>query len=200
MPIIDQVRKADQTGYNQRMSAKKWTGDDGYTGLLGSERVAKFDLRPSSYGAVDESSAALGVAHSFARSDETKGVILTVRKDLYHLMAELAATEQAVSHFRKIDSDRVVWLEKEIDRFEQNVEIQADFVLAGDSSAAAMLDLARTIVRRAERGVVQLYHAEKIDNAHILAYLNRLSYLCFILMLWEDHLTGNENPQRTKEV
>lgn len=182
------------------MSAKKWTGDDGYTDLLGNERVTKNDLRPSSYGAVDESSAALGVAYSFARSDETKVLIRTVQNDLYHMMAELAATKQAASRFRKIDSDRVAWLEKEIDRFEQNVEIKSDFVLAGDSAAAATLDLARTIVRRAERGVAHLYHTEEIDNAHILAYLNRLSNLCFILMLWEDRLAGNEAPQRTKEA
>ncbi len=182
------------------MSEKRGAGDDGFTDLLGNERVAKYDLRPVCFGTVDEASAALGVAYTFAQADETKVLIRTVQKDLYHMMAELAATKDSASRFREIDADRVAWLAKQLERFEQKVDIQDDFILAGDSPAAATLDLARTIIRRAERSAAQLYHEEEIGNAHILAYLNRLSSLCFVLMLWEDHLAGNESPQRTKET
>jgi cob(I)alamin adenosyltransferase len=181
------------------MSKNKGVGDDGFTDLLGSERVAKYDLRPSCFGTVDEASAALGVAYSFARADETKTLIRTIQKDLYHMMAEIAATKEAASRFREIDADRVDWLAKEVERFEQRVDVQNDFVLAGDSPAAATLDLARAIVRRAERSAAQLYHKDEIENAHILAYLNRLSSLCFVLMLWEDQFAGNDSPLRTKE-
>ncbi len=181
------------------MASKKRTGDDGFTNLLGDERVAKHDLRPSTYGAVDESSAALGLARSFALSDGTKDVIRAVQKDLYHMMAELAATKEVASRFREIDEERVDWLDREIAGFEQKVEIQKDFVLVGDSPAAGALDLARAIVRRAERRVAKLLHENEIDNANVLAYLNRLSHLCFVLMLWEDLLAGNEKPRRTKE-
>jgi cob(I)alamin adenosyltransferase len=181
------------------MSKKRGAGDDGFTDLLGNERVAKYDLRPSCFGTVDEASAALGVAYSFAGADETKVLIRAIRKDLYHMMSEIAANKEAASRFREIDADRVAWLAKEIERFEQRLDIQGDFVLAGDSPAAAILDLARSIVRRAERIAARLYHEDEIENAHILAYLNRLSSLCFVLMLWEDHLAGNNSPQRTKE-
>ncbi len=174
-------------------------GDDGFTNLLGDERVAKHHLRPSSYGTVDESSAALGLARSFALSNDTKDVIRAVQKDLYHMMAELAATKKAASRFREIDEERMDWLERAIAGFEQRIEIQKDFVLVGDSPAATALDLARAIVRRAERSVAKLTHENEIDNLYVLAYLNRLSHLCFVLMLWEDHLAGNEKPQRTKE-
>jgi cob(I)alamin adenosyltransferase len=194
------MRKVDQTSYNLHMSDKKSTGDDGYTDLLGDERVAKYDLRPSTYGIVDEASAALGLARSFAKSEDTKALIQEVQKDLYHMMAELAATKQAASRFRKINPDRIAWLEEGIKRFEEEIDIQRDFVLVGDSQAAAALDLARTIVRRAERDVARLVHQEEIDNAHLLVYLNRLSNLCFTLMLWEDHLDGNDSPQKTKEL
>ncbi len=181
------------------MSPQKRTGDDGFTNLLGNERVAKHHLRPRSYGTVDESSAALGLARSLATSDETKVVIRAVQMDLYHMMAELAATKAAASRFREIDEARVAWLDREIEGLERKVEIQKDFVLVGDSPAAASLDLARAVVRRAERSVAQLFHEKEIDNEQILAYLNRLSHLCFVLMLWEDQMAGNEKPRRTKE-
>ena len=174
-------------------------GDDGYTGLLGNERVAKHHIRPHCYGTVDEASAALGLARSLAQSEETKTVIRAIRKDLYHLMAELAAAPGVASRFREIDGRRVGWLEAELHRFEKMVDVPRDFVLSDDAPAAAALDLARTVVRRAERLVAQLHHDETLENPHILAYLNRLSSMCFILVLWEHHLASGDAPHLAKE-
>jgi cob(I)alamin adenosyltransferase len=82
-------------------------GDDGYTGLLGEGRVSKDDLRMEALGAVDEANAALGIARSMARSPEGAGILLEIQRDLYGLMAELAATAETAARFRTIDSQRV---------------------------------------------------------------------------------------------
>ncbi len=162
-------------------------GDDGYTQLLGEGRVPKYHLRPTVFGTVDEASASLGLARAFAISQETKEILQVVRNDLYHLMAELAAVPEQAERFRVLDASRVEWLETQIDAFEGRVEKPLDFVLSGDSPAAAVLDVARTIVRRAERLTVRLQHEDNLENHHLLCYLNRLSSMCFVLMLWEDH-------------
>ena len=88
------------------------SGDDGTTGLLGEGRVHKFDLRPQAYGAVDEASAALGLARGMTQSKRISSLCERVQRDLYQLMAELAAVGDAAEHFRAIDAGRVAWLEQ----------------------------------------------------------------------------------------
>ena len=174
------------------------SGDDGTTGLLGSERVPKHHPRPEAYGAIDEASAALGVARSGARSKETASVLLEVQRDLYHLMAEVAAPREAAARFRRIDPERVAWLEGRVEAFGARIEMPKEFVVPGDSPSAAALDLARTVVRRAEREVSRLQHEGELENPHLLRYLNRLSSLCFILELWEARQSGVDRPTLAK--
>jgi cob(I)alamin adenosyltransferase len=88
-------------------------GDDGTTGLLGDERVPKNHLRPTTYGTLDEASAALGLARALSPSGETREIIMEVQRDLYKIMAEVAATPEEASRFRSIDADRITWLESE---------------------------------------------------------------------------------------
>ena len=90
--------------------------------------------------------------------------------------------------------DRVTWLEQQIERMERQVDLPDEFVLGGDVPAGAAFDLARTIVRRAERLVAKLYHAQEIRNPELLRYLNRLSSLCFLLSLNETKLAGLARP------
>lgn len=164
-------------------------GDDGYTGLLGEGRVPKESLRLEAVGAVDEASAALGLARSVARSAEGTAALLEIQRDLYGLMAELAAPPENAGIFRSINAGRVAWLESQTDRVTALVEMPKEFIIPGDTIEGGLLDLARTVVRRAERRVADLLHRAEIENVELLRYLNRLSSFCFVLELRENALS-----------
>ncbi len=166
-------------------------GDEGYTGLLGEGRVRKEDLRMEALGTIDEAGAALGLARAHVRSAGAAELILQVQRDLYGLMGEIAATPENAARFRVIDSQKVVWLEAQTDALTAQVEIPREFIVPGDSVQGAYLDLARTVVRRAERRVSDLLHRGDIQNPELLRYLNRLSSLCFVLEIRE-HGTASE--------
>lgn len=162
------------------------SGDEGFTGLLGDARVPKYHPQPEAYGSLDEASAALGMARANSNSEEVNSDVKEIQHDLYNAMAELAATPENHSKFQKLNPDRVEWLEKKIHTYSQPIQISNEFVISGDSSRGAAFDLARTIVRRAERAVAKLHFEGEIEYDLILQYLNRLSSLCFVLLLWED--------------
>lgn len=165
------------------------TGDDGYTGRLGKGRLAKNDPLIEAIGTVDEATAALGFARAHIKQLDTIETILQVQRDLYHLMAELSATEENAPQFRVVDEQRLAWLESKIDLISSSVETPKEFILPGDTVSGAALSLARTVVRRAERRVAELHLGKTDVNPYILPYLNRLSSLCFILELKENQST-----------
>lgn len=173
-------------------------GDDGYTGLLGEGRVPKDDLRMEALGAVDEASAALGLARAHALAKETPLLLLQVQRDLYGLMAELAATQENASRFRAITTEKVTRLEAQTDAISAKVEIPREFIVPGDTVNGAYLDMARAVVRRAERRVAGLLHRGDIGNNELLRYLNRLSSLCFVLELLENQAAGNSKISLAK--
>jgi cob(I)alamin adenosyltransferase len=173
-------------------------GDDGFTGLTGGDRVPKYHLRPETYGALDEASAALGFARALAASDETKQILTEVQRDLYKIMAEVASNQAKAADVRSLDSERLIWLEAQTESLGAKIEMPGGFVLPGDSLSGGALDLARTIVRRGERYIAKLVHDGKLDNPQILPYLNRLSSLCFILALWENAQAGIDSPTMAK--
>jgi cob(I)alamin adenosyltransferase len=166
------------------------TGDEGNTGLLGEGRVPKFDLRIEALGALDEATAALGLARAAANAPQIEPLIVEIQRDLYKLMAEVGATPENAAKFRNINEERIIWLEQQIDAITAEVEIPKEFILPGEVPSSAAMGLARTIIRRAERRVVELYHAGGLDNLALLAYLNRLSSLCFALELLENRQAG----------
>ena len=174
-------------------------GDDGYTGLLGEGRVPKYDPRTEAFGTIDEASAALGLARSFCHAEAASELLITVQRDLYRMMAEVAATPETVERFRGVDAARVEWLEVQIDNLSEKVDMPHEFILSGDTQSGAVLALARTIVRRAERNVAYLLHNHLLDNPEILRYLNRLSSLCFILELVENKAAGLANTTLAKQ-
>jgi cob(I)alamin adenosyltransferase len=176
------------------------TGDDGTTGLLGEGRVQKFDARMEALGAVDEATAALGLARNFTHLEETKELLLKIQRHLYGLMAEAAATPENAASFRVIDAEQVSWLEVEADTLTQTVPFPREFIVPGDSLSGAYLDLARTIVRRAERRLAELLHRGDIENVELLRYLNRLSSLLFMLELRENQSLGTERPTLAKDT
>jgi cob(I)alamin adenosyltransferase len=175
------------------------TGDDGYTGLLGAGRAPKYNRRIETIGAIDEANAALGIARSICLAPPTTSILLKAQKDLYYIMAEIAASPEFASKFRKITSERVDWLESQIDEISSQIMIPDGFIIPGDSKAGAVIDLARTIIRRAERHIAYLIHQKKIENRELLRYMNRLSSLCFVLELLEIQESGSSKPTLAKE-
>jgi cob(I)alamin adenosyltransferase len=169
-------------------------GDDGYTGLLGKGRVPKYDPRPEAYGTVDETQAVLGLVRASGCTQRSGEILLAIQRDLYALMAELAAAGDAGSPFAgSITAAHVDQLEAWIAEVEGQVEMPKEFVVPGDSQPGAALHLARTVARRAERGAVRLYHEELLGNELVVRYLNRLSSLLFVLAILEDRIaTGRE--------
>lgn len=166
-------------------------GDDGKTGLLGKGRLPKYHSRIEALGTLDEASAALGLARALSKAPQTGPVLVDVQRDLYNLMAEVAATPENVGHFRTIDLPRLHWLESQTDAIAAVAPQPAEFVLPGDSLAGAALSLSRTIVRRAERRLAELLDKGEVDNPVLLQYLNRLSSLCFAIELLENQQAGN---------
>jgi len=170
-------------------------GDDGFTDLLGSDRVPKYDPRPEAYGTVDEAQAAMAVARAAAQHPRTQAILLEAQRDLYHVMAELAAaTPEAAARVDGLPEGRVAWLERTVADLDEALPALQVFLVPGDSLASAALHLARTVVRRAERQVTRLVHQGAVANAELVRYLNRLSTLLFVLARWEDRQAGLESP------
>jgi cob(I)alamin adenosyltransferase len=174
------------------------TGDDGTSGLLGAGRVRKDAPRLEAIGTVDEANAALGLARAACQSPVSIEILVKIQRDLYSLMAEVAATQENAARFRKIDTERVAWVENQIETIERQVQPTREFIVPGDTHAGAALDLARTIIRRAERRVAGLYLDDELESQNLLRYLNRVSSLCFILELLENQVAGQEKPTLAK--
>ncbi len=167
-------------------------GDDGTTGLLGEGRVPKYHDRMEAVGALDEASAALGLARAQCSASQTPPILLEAQRDLYKLMAEVAATPENAQRFHFIDGARVNWLEQQTDELSRIVEMPKEFILPGDTLGGAALSMARAIVRRAERRVVSLFDDDEVINPDLQRYLNRLSSLCFVLELLENQNAGKK--------
>jgi cob(I)alamin adenosyltransferase len=165
-------------------------GDDGTTGMLGEGRIPKYHARMEAIGTLDESTAALGLARAQCADQLSGPILLEAQRDLYRLMAEVAATPDNAEQFHVIDSARVSWLEEQTNALSKRVEVPKQFILPGDSLGGAALSLARTIIRRAERRVVELFDLGEITNPDLQRYLNRLSSLCFVLELLENQSAG----------
>lgn len=162
-------------------------GDGGYTSLWGSQRVAKYDPRPEAYGTLDEANSALGLARATATQARVKEEVYRLQQELYVMMAELAtpAEDYEASKY-KIDVSHVGRLEALLEDLKSQTEIQRSFITPGDTVSGAALDVARTVIRRAERIVARLLHEGEIPNAEVLRYLNRLSDVVFVLGRYEE--------------
>lgn len=190
---LQQVIIQHMTGFYTR------NGDDGFTGLLSEGRVPKYHPIPETVGTLDEATASLGLARATCKSELAQSILLVVQRDLYAMMAEISASPENASRFRKIDQQRVTWLEAQTDRITEMVEMPKEFILPGDSPAGGALALARTVVRRAERQTASLVHQKIVENEQILPYLNRLSSLCFSLELLENKEYGKNSPTLARE-
>ena len=167
------------------------TGDAGETGLVGGARVSKHDPRVDAYGEVDEVNACLGAALAVGVGDDIAAVLATVQKDLFAVGARLAdPSSRIAARVTKaaVTAEQIELLEKTIDRLETELAPLRRFILPGGSPAGALLHLARTVCRRAERRVVAL-GADAVEPG-VIIYLNRLSDLLFVMARAVNHRAG----------
>jgi cob(I)alamin adenosyltransferase len=168
------------------------TGDDGTTGLFYGGRVGKDDAGPAAYGAVDEAVSALGVARAETdAASELHTLLLRLQRELFVVGAELAT---APDNRRKLadgetrtTASMVEQLEPVIDDVTARFEAPKEFVVPGENRVAAALDLARSVVRRAERESVAATRAGWLEpGSHVVPYLNRLADLVYTLARWQE--------------
>jgi len=166
-------------------------GDKGETGLFYGGRVPKNHPRPEAYGTVDEAMSALGLGRALATKDRVKEIAITVQKDLSIINVELATD---LDHYEKIKGMGMVITKEMVDQLdawvaelEAIVKLPPQFIVPGGSPGSAAFDLARTVIRRAERRAVGLYLDDMLENEQLLAYLNRASDLVFMLARYEDY-------------
>lgn len=175
------------------------SGDEGMTDYLGEGRIPKYDLRIDCVGSVDEATSAIGLARASSQIEQVKTWLLEIQRELYSMMAELAASPENAQKFSRIGADTITRIEDLINDIQTKISLPHEFIIPGDNVASASLDLARVSVRRAERRVSELASQGEVVNPHILSYLNRLSSLCFALELYEIQHTGQAQPTLAKK-
>lgn len=160
-------------------------GDDGTTGLLFGGRVPKDSAQPQACGAVDEAQAAIGVARSLSEPESDLDAQLThVMRDLWVLMGELATAAENHDKLNdgqtRVTAEMVAAVEATTNEVGERFEAPREFVVPGQTPLAAQLDVARTVVRRAERDAV----AVAVAGSQVIPYLNRLSSLLWAQARW----------------
>jgi cob(I)alamin adenosyltransferase len=172
-------------------------GDDGTTGLLyGGSRISKDDSRTEAYGTVDEAVAALGLARANLGAKRRSGtlaaplaglgdLILRFQRELFVVGAELATNPDAWDRLEdgrtRVSEEMVNGVNEVLVELEASIEMPREFVVPGETPTSAALELARTILRRAERRAVSLRREGLIPGDNLIPYLNRLADLVWVL-------------------
>ncbi|HUZ90035.1 MAG TPA: cob(I)yrinic acid a,c-diamide adenosyltransferase [Candidatus Acidoferrales bacterium] len=178
------------TRRSKTLSQMAGSGDDGSTGLLGGGRLPKDDLRIETYGTVDEASSAIGLARALSADARVREILEELQRGFYRLGAELASAYEDRAKFSGLtDSDLTAVVDR-MAELEAEVTMPAQFILPGQTAGSGAIDVARTVVRRAERRLVALERA--LDSPYPLArrYLNRVSLLLFVLGRYEETRSG----------
>jgi len=165
-------------------------GDDGTTGLLGGGRAEKDDPRIEAYGTVDEASSAIGLAKALTADERVRSIAEDLQRGLYRLGAELSTSLEHQGRFGSTSAGDVADLDRLMADLEAEVPMPTGFVLPGTTPASGALDLARTVVRRAERRCVTLVREGQLSNPEVRRYLNRMSLLLFVLGRYEEDRAG----------
>jgi cob(I)alamin adenosyltransferase len=197
-------------GFDSAVATGK--GDTGTTGLLfGGERIRKDDLRTEAYGTIDEAVAALGLARAACRGADEDGpltriaaTILRIQRELFAAAAELAtnpaAWDRQVDGTTRVSAAMVAGMDATLRELEAAIVMPHEFVVPGESTLSAALELARTILRRAERRAVTLETAGLVPGPHLLPYLNRTADLLWVLArAAEQAETRVPTPARTRK-
>ncbi len=169
------------------------TGDKGTTSLFGGTRISKDDAQIEAYGTVDELNSLIGLCIASIDIPEIKEELLGIQVLLFNMGSILASPKDNEFKLPKIEADDIVFLERQMDTMDQQLEPLKNFILPSGSKEISFLHLARTVTRRAERRVITIQRHLALDE-NIVIYLNRLSDYFFILARFVGHSIG------TKEV
>lgn len=177
------------------MSIATKTGDDGTTGLIFGRRVSKTHPRVEAYGTLDELNSALGMVRAFCEVPHIGDRVIAIQKNLIPVMGELAVASGDLTRYREkgrqiIGPELAEELTEQIRDLENNHRITyAGWATPGATKGSACLDVARTVCRRAERGLIALRESGVAVNPNIIRYINRLSDLCWLWARWTETLT-----------
>ena len=165
-------------------------GDSGETSLLYGGRISKNSPNTEAYGITDEAVSVMGLARAFTSDERVNDMLRQLQRELFTIAAELATDpgkyELFQQHFAPVTAEMVTSLEEAIDSLEEEFEMPKVFILPGGSQASAAIDLARCVIRTAERRVVAMAEQDMLTNSLIMTYLNRLGDLLFVLARYED--------------
>ncbi|MDB4581552.1 cob(I)yrinic acid a,c-diamide adenosyltransferase [Draconibacterium sp.] len=158
------------------------TGDDGTTGLVGGNRVKKYDARLEAYGTIDELNTAIGLLRSYDIPESEKELLVQIQNKLFNIGSRLASDEKGEKFTSNliIKEDHISILEQAIDKYEEDLPPLSDFILPGGELSVAQCHVARTTCRRAERRIVE-FAENSIVQPEIVKYINRLSDYLFVL-------------------
>jgi cob(I)alamin adenosyltransferase len=163
------------------MSIATTHGDGGQTALVGGMRISKADLRVEAYGTVDELNSVLGFARSICTNEEIRGWTEEIQRTLFRVGSELSTPSESKKSPQTITPEDVAGLTKLVHQIEATEGILSDWSLPGAHTESAAYEVARTVCRRAERIVVRLASSGVELRPEVLAYLNRLSDVIWLL-------------------
>ena len=165
-------------------------GDDGTTSLWYGGRIAKDDPHTEAYGSLDEANSALGLVRAACTDERLAADILRLQRELFVAGAELATAPEARDRLEpgvsKVTEAMIDHLEADVDKYMARVDLPPKFVIPGGTELSARLDLARSILRRAERRLVALAHEGQVADSVALSYVNRASDLLFAMARYAD--------------
>lgn len=163
------------------MSIATKRGDTGQTGLPGGVRVSKTHPRVECYGTIDELISQLGLARALTNDAEVKTWTRAIQRELFKVGSAIGTTPESRKPAPEITAEMVGALDNEVHRIEALPGLLNDWSVPGELAASAAFDVARTVCRRAERLAVALHETGDLTNPHILAYLNRLSDVLWLI-------------------
>jgi cob(I)alamin adenosyltransferase len=163
------------------MSIATKRGDGGQTGLPGGVRVSKANPRVECYGTIDELISQMGMARALANDPEINDLARGIQRELFKVGSAIGTAPGSRKPAPEITAEMVGALDREVERIEATPGILDDWSVPGELVGSAAFDVARTVCRRAERLAVALHEAGEVENPQILAYLNRLSDVLWLV-------------------
>jgi cob(I)alamin adenosyltransferase len=171
-------------------------GDGGETSLAGGIRVSKASVRVEACGTIDELNSTIGLARAICADEDIRTLAKAIQQDLFRIGSALATPPASPKTQVPLDAALVEGLTAEVHRIEAIEGVLADWSIPGEHAAAAAFDVARTVCRRAERGIVRLLEAGDVVSPVVLAYVNRLSDLLWLFGRKLEHDAGVNSSLR----